>query len=40
MTKKNYIHALGMIGESMAMCTSGCAWKGNVAYREFSRNHK
>ncbi|WP_318360804.1 hypothetical protein [uncultured Agathobaculum sp.] len=40
MTKKNYIHALGMIGESMAMCNAGCAWKDNIAYRGFSRNHK
>lgn len=40
MTKKHYIHALGMIGESMAMCNSGCSWKDNIAYRGFTRNHK
>lgn len=37
MTKKDYIHALGSIGESMAMCTSGCAWRGSVARRDFTR---
>ncbi len=36
MTKKDYIHTLGMIGESMALCNSGCAWRGNMACREFS----
>ncbi len=37
MTKKEYIHALGSIGESMAMCNSGAAWRSSVARRDFTR---
>ena len=36
MTKKNYLHTLGMIGESMFMCNTGCSRKRNMACRDFS----